>query len=170
MVLGRFSWLFLLIVPPFCSFWLFLLNFFLNFLMLNSRRCKTYLTGTQMDACKDARTYQWGQWHVGRRTQKGSEAIQGIWWLIFGTLCPVALLLLLHHRILRGGRRPCHADSTVFCIMNKSKGCSNGTALWFIVYLHLIWFYEQHWKQNRKRPICVTLPYEQLLSEFTIDK
>ena len=149
----------------FCSAWTFSWTFWCWI----AEDARPIWPGTQMDACKDARTYQWGQWHVGRRTQKGSEAIQGIWWLLFGTLCPVALLLLLYHRILRGGKRPCHADSTVFCIMNKSKGCSNGTALWFIVYLQLIWFYEQYWQQNWKRPICVTLPYEQLLSEFTID-
>ena len=65
--------------------------------------------GTQMDACKDARTYPWGQWHVCRRTQEGSEAIQGIWRLLPRALCPVVLLVLLRSEILHIWCRSSHA-------------------------------------------------------------
>ena len=53
-----------------------------------------------MDACKNARTYPRGQWHVCRRTQKGSETIQGIRWLLPWTLCPVVLLVFLRLGLL----------------------------------------------------------------------
>ena len=77
--------------------------------------------GTQMDACKDARTYPWGQRYVCRRTQEGSEAIQGIWWLLSGALCPVVLMVLLYHWNLCSGREYGLANSTVLWLIIKSK-------------------------------------------------
>ena len=60
---------------------------------------RTVCQRTPMDDRTDADAYPWGQFHVCWWTEESPWTLQGIWWLLSRSLCPVVLLVLLYHWI-----------------------------------------------------------------------
>ena len=63
---------------------------------------RTVCQRTPMDDRTDADAYPWGKFHVCWWTEKSPWTIQGIWWLLSRSLCPVVLLVFLHYRYFCG--------------------------------------------------------------------